>query len=106
MSELYTTGTWRPKPGRDAEFVAAWQEFAAWAAAMPGAGTLRLTRDTGDAGRYVSLGRWQDDEAVRAWKASADFRERIGRVLQHVDGFEPAELAVLVAVSHPAPAVH
>ena len=96
MSEIYTTGVWRPKPGREREFVEAWTTFAGWAATMPGAGTLRLARDAGDPGRFVSLARWQNEDVVRAWKASPQFRERIGRVLQHVDGFEPAELTVMV----------
>jgi heme-degrading monooxygenase HmoA len=104
MNEVYTTGAWRPKPGREQEFVDAWTAFAGWAAGMLGAGTLRLTRDGGDPRRYVSLGRWQSEEAVRAWKSSPEFRERIGRVLQHVDGFEPAELTVVATAGREASA--
>ena len=99
MTEVYTTGTWRPKPGREEEFVAAWTAFAGWAAASDGAGTLRLTRDRGDSARFVSLGRWQNGEVVAAWKGSPEFRERIGRVLQHVDDFVPAELDVVVTAT-------
>ena len=105
MPELYTTGVWRPKPGREDAFVTAWTEFARWASGMPGAGTLRLARDAGDRGRFMSLARWQDAAAVRGWEGSPEFRERLGRVLRHVDGFEPAELSVIVTVAHDAAAV-
>ena len=48
MSEFITSGAWRPKPGEDDAFIAAWGEFAAWASGMAGAGTLRLMRDLDD----------------------------------------------------------
>jgi heme-degrading monooxygenase HmoA len=95
MSEIGTTGTWRVTPSKEEAFVDAWSEFAAWASSMPGAGTLRLSRDHGDQGRFVSFGIWESDEAVRAWKAAPEFKERIAHVLQHVEDFEATELAVL-----------
>ena len=101
MSTTYTTGTWRPRAGKEREFVEAWAAFAGWASTMPGCGTLQLARDLGDGGRFVSLGDWQSLEAVRAWKSSSEFKERIAQVLQHVDEFKPSELA-LVATATPA----
>ena len=92
MSELITTGTWRPKAGAEDAFVAAWSEFAGWASSMPGAGILRLGRDMSDAERFVSFGTWESADAAHAWKASPEFRERMARVQEHVERFEPAEL--------------
>jgi|SRR5918996_418527 heme-degrading monooxygenase HmoA len=97
MSELYTTGTWTPKAGAEEAFVEAWSEFAAWASGMPGAGTLRLTRDTKDPTRFVSFGRWESEEAVRAWKNGPEFGPRMARVREHVDAFQATELEVLAA---------
>lgn len=98
MTEVYTTGTWRPKPGHEDLFVAAWTEFARWASEHEGSGMLRLTRDLADPGRYVSFGPWVTIEHVRAWKGSDQFRERIGRVREHVDEFTPDELETLARV--------
>ena len=94
--ELYTTGTWRPKAGSEDAFVEAWGEFASWASAMAGAGTLRLTRDTKDPTRFVSFGRWESEEAVRAWKNGPEFGPRMAHVREHVDDFQATELEVLV----------
>jgi heme-degrading monooxygenase HmoA len=102
MSTTYTTGTWRPRAGKEREFVEAWAAFAEWAATMPGCGTLRLTRDLGDGGVFVSFGDWESAEAVRGWKSTPDFRERIAHVLQHVDGFEPSELALVATAASAA----
>jgi heme-degrading monooxygenase HmoA len=104
MAEIYTTGSWTPKPGEEQAFVDAWREFAGWANRMPGAGTLRLARDSADATKFVSFGRWDNFETAHAWKASPEFRERMGRVQRHVAEFRPAELEVVATIRH-APAV-
>ena len=98
MGEIYTTGAWAPKPGEEQAFIDAWKEFAGWANQMPGAGTLRLARDSEDPTRFVSFGRWESADAAHAWKASPEFRERMGRVQQHVAQFKPAELEIVATV--------
>jgi heme-degrading monooxygenase HmoA len=92
MGVVYTTGSWKPSAGRENEFVAAWEDFAAWASGRLGAGRLHLTRDLFEDGRYVSFGDWASLEEVHAWKSSPEFKERMAQVLQHVDEFKPAEL--------------
>jgi heme-degrading monooxygenase HmoA len=98
MGEIYTTGAWKPRAGKEDVFVGAWTEFAAWASGMAGAGTLRLTRDARDRQRFVSFGRWESNESVRAWKSDPDFRERLARVMQYVDEFAATELELIAAV--------
>jgi len=95
MSEIYTTGTWTPYPGKEEDFVRAWAEFASWASSMPGAGLLSLTRDIRDTARFISFGGWESFEQVRDWKGSPEFRERMAHVLQHVADFQPSELKLV-----------
>ena len=99
MGAVYTTGTWKPNPGREAAFVEAWEQFATWASGMPGAGTLRLTRDLYDEGRYVSFGDWASADAARSWKSSAEFKEQLAQVLQHVDEFQTSELGLVATAT-------
>jgi heme-degrading monooxygenase HmoA len=103
MAETYTAGMWKAKAGEEGKFVDAWREFAAWASAMPGAGTLRLTRDTKDPSRFFSFAPWESIEAIHAWKSSDEFRERIGRVKAHTDEFTAweFELATMVPGREP-----
>ena len=103
MAELITTGVWRVDAKEEA-FVEAWPAFAAWASAMPGAGALRLGRDSGAPARFVSVAPWKTTEAVRAWETGPELRERTAQVLQHVDDFHPAELD-LVATADRASSV-
>ena len=95
MGDFYTTGDWTPNEGEEDAFVEAWTAFATWAAAMPGAGTLRLVRDTADPRHFVSLGDWESGDAAHDWKASPEFRERMGSVQKHVERFVPADLELV-----------
>lgn len=97
MSVIYTSGTWKPTPGSEEAFVAAWKQFAAWASSMAGAGRLQLVRDLREPGRFVSIGDWESIERVRGWKSSPEFRERMARVLRHVDEFRPSELTLVAS---------
>jgi heme-degrading monooxygenase HmoA len=97
MTDVYTTGSWKPNAGEEGAFVEAWGEFARWASDMPGAGTVRLARDLRDPEQFVSFAAWESIEAVRAWKSSPEFKERMSRVQRHVDKFAPTELEVVAA---------
>ena len=93
---VFSTGSWRPFPGQEEAFLAAWQEFASWAAGLPGAAEPAiLALDVRDDGRYVSFLGWDDMEALRGWKGHPEFKERMGRVQEFVDKFAPTELDVV-----------
>ena len=96
---FYSTGSWQPFPGQEEPFLEAWQEFAGWAATMPGAaGDAMLLRDLRDRERFVSFLPWESLEAIMAWKAHAEFKQRMGLVQQHVDKFAPTETEVVARV--------
>jgi heme-degrading monooxygenase HmoA len=99
---VYTTGSWQPFPGQEDDFVAAWQEFAGWAFGLPGAGEAILARDLREEGWYVSFIGWDGMESVRGWKGHPEFKERMGRVQKHVDGFAPTEVEVVARVRRDA----
>ena len=94
----YTTGSWQPFPGQEESFVAAWREFAAWAAGLDGAGEATLARDLRAEGRYVRFVGWEEMASVRAWKGHPEFKQRMSRVQQFVDKFAPTELEVVARV--------
>ena len=105
MTELVTSGRWRVTAGHEEEFVRAWAAFAEWASAQAGATTLRLGRDVLDPTSYVSFAPWTDVESARAWKGLPEFRERLARVVQHVDDFQSAELETVTTASDATSAI-
>ncbi len=105
MFETVTTGTWWVDETNTAAFVEAWEAFAAWSSSQPGARTLRLGRDRAERTRYVSFARWESLDAVRAWKANPEMRERMAKVLQYAQDFHSYELDLVAsaALGDPAP---
>jgi heme-degrading monooxygenase HmoA len=98
VAETYTIGFWRAKAGEEDALAAAWTEFAEWIKEQPGVHTLRLVRDVKEPAKFISFANWDGIEQVRAWKATPEFKERIGRVKQHTDEFTAAEAEVVVHV--------
>jgi heme-degrading monooxygenase HmoA len=99
MTEVWTHGTWTAKSGQEDQFVAAWKELADWTIAnYPGArGTL--LRDRERTNMFVSFGPWPDLETAQAWRASDGFRERVARIQQTIESFEPRTLDLVTAAS-------
>ncbi len=92
---FYTTGSWRPFPGREDAFLREWEEFARWAGGLPGAGEALLTRDLRDPERFISFVVWDSLEAIRGWKTHPEFKERMSQVQEHIDKFAPTETEVV-----------
>jgi heme-degrading monooxygenase HmoA len=89
MSETYTHTTWRVKPEDEAEFVRRWQEWAEWSHRQGLGAHARLLRDLESPGTYVSFGPWASSEAVRNWRSLAGYHERVARLRDVVESFEP-----------------
>jgi heme-degrading monooxygenase HmoA len=98
MAEVYSSGSWKAKDGEEAEFEAAWAEFARWMSTMPGSGTARLTKDLSEAGRYMSFAPWESVEQMHAWKSDPAFRENMGKVQAHVAEFAPSEMELVAEI--------
>src|SRR5919204_2499204 len=103
MAETYTMGFWTAKASEEDTFVTAWTEFAEWMKGQPGVGTMRLVRDVKEPGRFISFADWDGIESIHAWKATDDFKQRIGRVRQHTDEFTPVEAELAVRIDAGAP---
>lgn len=97
MAAPYTMGIWQAKPGRADEFVAAWTEFADWTEAnAQGSGWVKLLRDTQDENRFLTIGPWKSLEAIAAWRALDGWGERVGRIRELLESFQPATLEVVI----------
>jgi heme-degrading monooxygenase HmoA len=94
--EPYTHGVWTVKPGREEQFVAAWTEFADWTGReVPGSAWAKLMRDSGAPNRFISVGPWESLEAIETWRSNPGWSERVGRLRELLDGFEPCTLELV-----------
>ena len=93
MFQPYTYGVWIVKPGREEHFVAGWRELAEWTVAnAPGAGIGRLFQDEDQPGRFISIGAWDDRDAIAAWRSRLGYQERVGKLREMLETFTPATL--------------
>ena len=65
IDKPFTSGEWLVKPGKESEFIAAWNSFTDWTGqSQVGAGTDHLLRDTKNPGSFLSFGPWENTEAI------------------------------------------
>src|SRR5438046_9698243 len=96
MYELFTYGRFEVEREDEDAFVDAWSEFATWISRRPGNRSVRLMRDVRNTGRLVSVGSWDDAEAVRAFKSATEFKEQLGSLVRLAMDFEQTDLGTLV----------
>ena len=58
----------------------------------------KLLRDTQDENRFITFGPWESLDAIAAWRELDGFRERVGRVRELLESFEPFTLEPVVEV--------
>ena len=95
MVETYSHTTWRVKPGNEAEFVLRWEDWAEWSHRQGLGAHARLLQDVESAGTYVSFGPWVSVELVSSWRSLAGYHERVARLRDVVDSFEPQTFEVI-----------
>lgn len=97
MGRPYTCGIWTVLPGREADFVDGWRDLARWAReTFPGAGSPTLLADGDRPGRFVSFGPWDSVETIDEFRGHAGFAERVGRLRELLEDFEPTTLIAVV----------
>jgi heme-degrading monooxygenase HmoA len=92
MAETYTHTTWRVKPGQEEEFIRRWKEWIDWSHLQGLGPRARLLRDAESPSTFVSFGPWENLDAVRSWRALPGYHERVARLHEVVESFEPRTL--------------
>jgi heme-degrading monooxygenase HmoA len=99
MGEAYSSGVWIVVPGREDEFIAAWEAFASWSLReVPGARWATLLRDRSQANRFVSIGPWESLEHMEAWRSHPGFAERVAGMRPLIERLEPSTLQAVAEV--------
>ncbi len=85
MAELiYTVGAWRVKPGKEAEFIAAWKALSPLFRKLPnppdGKGTLVQSID--DPLLFYSFGAWPSMESIQAMRQDANAQAGLKKVAE------------------------
>lgn len=95
--QVYTLGIWRVRPGKEAEFVTAWQELGQIFANLPrppiGKGTL--IQSLSDSTLFYSFGPWGRLEDVQAMRESPRAQEGIRKLMELCTEATPGSFRVV-----------
>ena len=86
------------KPDLEDEFVQRWTEWAEWSHRQGLDAPALLLRDLENPRTFISFGPWQSVTAIKNWRALAGYHERVGRLREVVEGFEPQTLEITARV--------
>jgi quinol monooxygenase YgiN len=96
MGQLFSSGQWLVKPGKEAEFISAWDTFAQWTVRnQPGAGSGHLVQDTANSRSFLSFGPWDSQDAIQQWRQKPEFQAFLGRARELCDDIQPRTLTLV-----------
>ena len=95
MEKPYTHTTWRVRAGSEDEFVRRWSEWVDWSHREGLEAPALLLRDLEKPQAFISFGPWANMAAVRNWRALAGYQERVARLSEVLDSFEPRTLEIV-----------
>lgn len=102
---VYTHAEWRVRPGREAEFIAAWRRLAAVFAALPARplwGTLLQSEQ--EPSLFYSFGPWASAADVAAMRADPRAQETLAALAALCERATPGPYRRVVHVDLRAPA--
>jgi heme-degrading monooxygenase HmoA len=95
--ETYTHTAWKVKPGLEEEFVKRWSEWVEWSRREGLSAHAVLLHDLDDPQVFLSFGPWESVRAVTNWRSLPGYQERVARLSELVESFEPRTLSVAVS---------
>ena len=101
IGQLFTSGQWLVKPGKEAQFISAWDTFAQWTGQnQPGVGSGHLLQDTANSRSFLSFGPWASEDAIQRWRQKPEFQTFLSSARELCDDIQPRTLT-LVALAIP-----
>jgi quinol monooxygenase YgiN len=78
-AQSFSSGEWLVRAGNEEEFVSRWTTFTEWSLNnAPRAEAFVLARSTEEPRKFLSLGAWESQEALDAWREMPRMQELLG----------------------------
>ena len=78
-NQAFTAGVWNVQKGKETEFIKEWTEFATWSNNNDKA-TARLLQDTDNPSKFISIGKWNNMEAIQKWRQESEFKDAMAKL--------------------------
>lgn len=105
VGTIFSLGIWTVKPGKEQEFIRAWDDFARWTSEnMAGAGSAVLVKDLTDPQKFFSFGPWRDLKDTESWRRTPEFMKSFSIFRELCSDIRPHTLECVVSVGDPSQA--
>ena len=102
LGQLFTSGSWLVKEGKEPDFISAWKNFAEWTSrSVPGAGTGHLLQDTANPRSFLSFGPWESQEAIQRWRNAPEFQAFLASARELCEDIQPRTLSLVALAPSP-----
>lgn len=100
----FSIGAWTIKPGRENEFISAWNDFAQWTTELTsGASQGTLVQDIDEPRLFYCFWPFDDADAVRDWRSEPKYREFMMRMRAFCESYSPSITRLVGKVGGEAP---
>jgi heme-degrading monooxygenase HmoA len=97
--DVYASGNWLVKEGKEEDFVRAWRSWFEWSRDhAPGLRGAILIRSMDDPRRFVSMSTWESEKARADWMATDEFRTSFAGAKALTDEFVGGQYAGVLAL--------
>ena len=96
LGQLFTSGLWLVKSGKEADFIRAWEAFAQWTGEhQSGAGDAHLLQDLEHPNRFLSFGPWESTERIQEWRGKPEFTAFLTKARELCEEIQPRTLKLV-----------
>ena len=96
LNQLFTSGIWLAKEGKEEDFVREWGVFADWSIRKKlGSGEPYLLQDINNPRYFISFGPWPDLATIGKWRQTKEFQTFVKKVKDLCEKFDPSTLKVV-----------
>ena len=88
----YAMNLWQVKKGNEKNFIDTWNKFAEYSLKNHRVFEGTLLQENENSQKFVSYGRWEDDEAIKEWRGSPEFNKYFVRFKELCDDIQPKTL--------------
>ncbi|OGE11150.1 hypothetical protein A3A60_03520 [Candidatus Curtissbacteria bacterium RIFCSPLOWO2_01_FULL_42_26] len=96
LNQLFTSGIWVTKEGKEKDFVKEWEAFANWSVRNKlGSQTPYLLQDINNPRYSISFGPWPDLAIIEKWRQTKEFQAFVKKVKDLCEKLDPSTLKVV-----------
>ncbi len=102
IGQLFTSGQWLVKEGKEAAFIQAWSDFARWSSKnQKGSGPAHLLQDKANLRSFLSFGPWESEAAIQTWRQTPEFQAFLRKARKLCEELQPKTLTLVSLTGQP-----